>query len=164
MDLREHAFYLGAVVGNFLSLELALRCYLGRLPGAIPFDEWGKDPYSVPIGEEMAENAFTNYDSLGTLFDKYNASVHAQGFPRIDRTLVEIRDALAHGRVSSQSENGTLRLMKFSRPHNGRVTVTFNGVMSEEWFIEQKRRSLEALMTVASNPNVRITEPESGMP
>jgi hypothetical protein len=120
-----------------------------NLPNARPIGiPYGEDFYSFPIDHELPESDLTNYDSLGQLIDKYNAVVFTQESVGIDRGLVEIRDALAHGRVSAEVTSDTLRLIKFSKPKNGLVRVTFNALLSEEWFAEQKRRSVEALREV----------------
>jgi hypothetical protein len=48
-----------------------------------------------------------------------------RGVERIDGTLVEIREALAHGRVSAAVPDNNLRFLKFSTPARGRVRVNF---------------------------------------
>jgi hypothetical protein len=89
-------------MGNLLSLEFLLRVFLQSLPTARPIGiPYGTDLYSYPVGTEVPESELTSYDTLGKLIDKYNRQVKARGYEEIDRTLIEIRDALAHGRVSS---------------------------------------------------------------
>ena len=74
-----------------------------------------------------------------------------RGVERIDGALVEIRDALAHGRVSAAIPDDNLRLLKFSTPARGRVRVTFNETLSSAWFTAQKRRVIEAIQSVYQN-------------
>jgi hypothetical protein len=64
---------------------------------------------------------------------------------------VALRDALAHGRVSSAAENEQMRLVKFSRPLPPtfkEVEVTYNAVMTTEWFSEQRRLVFDAMKLV----------------
>jgi hypothetical protein len=150
MTLDEHARQLGGLVGNFQSLEFVLRAFLQGLPTARPIGiPRGTDIYSFPVGTELPENEMTSYESLDQLIYRFNSEMKKRGLPEIDRTLVEVRDALAHGRVSAASMNDNLRLLKFDRPVNGRVRVTFNEQLSESWFVTQRKRVYEAIQSVA---------------
>ena len=83
----------------------------------------------------------TNRDSLDKLIEKYNRIAHAQGKPKVDPKLVEVRDALAHERNSATMEGVPMRSIKFSaplHPDKKTVRVTFNAVLDEKWFKEQK--------------------------
>jgi hypothetical protein len=135
---------------NLLSLEFLLRMFLQKSPSARPYGiSDGTDIYSYPVGAELPENELTSYDTLGQLIDKYNTEIAKSGLPPVDKTLVEIRDALAHGRVSATEPTNELRLLKFSNPIKGRVRVTFNQTLSPDWFTAQRRRVLEAMQSVA---------------
>ena len=68
--------------------------------------------------------------------------------PKLDTTLIDLRDALAHGRVSAAEQNETLRLVKFSKPNGGLTRVTYNQLMTEDWFMEQKSRIRNAITEV----------------
>ena len=116
----------------------------------------GTDIYSFPVGAELPENELTSYDSLGLLITKYNTEMEKRGLPKIDSTLLEIRDAVAHGRISGSSKQGPLRLLKFSKPQNGRVRVTFNEELTEAWFKTQTKRIFAALETVAKHIAAKI--------
>ena len=137
---------------NFQSLEFALRAFLQTLPSARPLGiPHGIDIYTYPVGTELPESELTSYDSLGKLIDKFNAEMNARGLSGIDPRLVEIRDALAHGRVSSASIDDNLRLLKFDKPLNGKVRITFNEKMTEAWFAAQTKYVYEAILLVAKN-------------
>ncbi len=113
-----------------------LRIFLRRLPIARPIGiPRGTDIYSFPVEKDLPDNGLTSYDSLGALIKKYNKKVNKHGLEQIDEILVYVRDALAHGRVSANDINDTLRLLKFSRPKEKRVTVLFNEKMTETWFV-----------------------------
>ena len=146
MNLDEHARHLGGLIGNLQSLEFLLRIALSKLPGArargVPS---GEDFYLSPVDSLLPENDLTSYDSLGDLISKFNKEMDKQGKLKIDESLVAIRDALAHGRVSASVSDETLRLLKFDKPQDGRVRVVFNEELSEEWFMRHKSRVRDAI-------------------
>jgi hypothetical protein len=163
--LESHALHLGGLIGNFQSLEFVLRAFLHKQPNARPLGApYGTDIYLSPVGTTLAESDITSFDSLGQLIDKYNVVAASRNLPNVDRTLVDIRDALAHGRVSAPAESERLRLIKYGRPSNGRVRVEFNVEMSGAWLIEQKRRVFEAMIavhTVITSETARTIVPSS---
>jgi len=161
MDLVKHAGTLGRLVGNLQSLEFLLRLFLQKQPSARPLGMApGKDVYSYPVGSWLPENDLTSYDSLGQLIDKYNAQPHVT---QVDRSIVEVRDALAHGRVSGTDDSTQpLRLMKFSRPCAGRVRVEYNEELSPEWFSTEIRRVLDAVKGVVDSLRRLEGEAKSG--
>jgi len=151
MEQQQHPLNLGKLLVNFQSLELILRAFLFKI------EEISGSPLAKLInfnelreGEEVPENAFTNYDTLKELIEKYNnnPTILAAGL-RIDKTLVDIRDAIAHGRVSSSTPSSPCRLLKFSRPANNRTKVTFSILLTPEWYNEQLPRVQKAAITVA---------------
>jgi hypothetical protein len=85
---------------------------------------------------------------LGQLIKKFNSEMKRRGLNEIDEHLIAVRDALAHGRVSAPNPNDEIRLLKFSKPENGRVRVEFNEVMSAAWFKGQIIRVREAILAV----------------
>lgn len=141
MDLDEHARHLGGLLGNLQSLEFALRIFLTHLPGARPISApSGFDLYAAALGAYVPESDMTSYDTLSRLIAKFNKEMIRRGAPLLDASVIELRDALAHGRVSAPLPDEHLRLLKFSKPVNGVVQVTFSEVMNEEWFKNQKAR------------------------
>lgn len=151
MNLNEHALHLGGLLGNFQSLEFVLRGYLSKLPtgegSALPP---GIDIYQSPVGTELPETVFTNYDTLGILISKFNVEMQRQGKVGVETKLIELRDALAHGRVSALGTEELLRIVKFTKPHQGMVKVAFNEMMSSQWLLLQKKRVSEAIHRVAA--------------
>jgi hypothetical protein len=149
MTLDEHAKHLGGLLANFQSLEFIIRSFLQELPTARQFGiPYGEDIYSFPVGTEIPENEITSYDSLGILIKKFNTSVKQKGLTEIDTSLVEIRDALAHGRISAPEIGEQLRLIKFSKPQNGKVQITFSEAMTEDWFKFNKKRVRDSIQIV----------------
>lgn len=148
MTAEEHATRLGKLLSSFQSLEFLIRLFLqGTRPLGIPY---GIEIYSYPVGADLPLNELTNRDSLGKLFARYNAEMARRRHPQIDGTLVEIRDALAHGRVSAAAPSDNLRVLKFSKPKNNRVRVMFNEQLSSDWFNAQNQRVVDAIKQVRS--------------
>jgi len=150
MTLDEHCNRLGRLMGNLQSLEFSLRAFLQSLPSARQIGmPHGTDFYSFPVGYELPENEITSYDTLAALISRFNAEMAKRGEPALDMTIVDVRDALAHGRVSASAPDGTLRLIKFSRPDKRhRVRVVFNEEMTKAWFRDQIGRVHKAILAV----------------
>ncbi|MGA8756594.1 MAG: hypothetical protein WB611_09710 [Stellaceae bacterium] len=131
MDHNEYAASLGKIVGNFHALELCLRLFLC---------EARNEKYALPgAGATMvALSHLTNFDSLGRLIEKYNASLlPTENRYRIDPKIVRIRDALAHGRSVSATGSFPITLYKFSKAKvAGMVSVEFAEVLDEMWLNE----------------------------
>jgi hypothetical protein len=150
--LKRYAFNLGSLVSNFQGLELLLRAFLLDQVGAAPIGlPHGQDFYSAPVGSTVPVCPLTNYDSLGKLIEKFNEIADAQGKAKLDPTLVDIRDALAHGRIAALSEGKPMRLVKYSRPLEPKKTtvrVTFYAELNDKWFSDQRGRVISAIETV----------------
>ncbi len=113
LKLEAYAHNMGSLLANFQSLEFALRSFLQDQPNARPLGvPWGYDLYSMSIGSEIAESELSSYDSLGELIKKYNRYADERGLNKVDPTLVEVRDALAHGRISAPIEGVHMRLIR----------------------------------------------------
>jgi hypothetical protein len=154
MTNNEHIVHVGELVVLFQSLEFLLRIFLQELPSARPHGiPHGTDQYSFPVGTVLPESEITSYDSLGQLIDKFNLVMADKSLPQIDPKLVELRDALAHGRVSSPYPDKIMRLMKFSKPKAGMVTVTYNEIMTLEWFQSHRDKINYAVDLVHSKLN-----------
>lgn len=87
------------------------------------------------MGDQVAEDAFTNWDTMRELIAKYNSRIESVDRSLcVDDSVVELRDALAHGRAAALSPSGPMRLLKFTKPKNGQVEVTFAAQMDKTWF------------------------------
>ena len=149
-EAEKHALNLGKLAGNLQSLEFALRAFLvnTEIASGSSFPQ-STNLHDMDKGNIVPENAFTNYDTLGQLINKYNSNsrISSVGFG-IDETLVDIHDAIAHRRVSAATYSGTLKLLKFDKPKNGQVKVTFSASLTEKWFAEQIKRVYGAVLKV----------------
>jgi hypothetical protein len=162
--LEAHALHLGGLVANLQSLEILIRLYLSALPGARPYGvPRGVDLFAFPLGTLLDESDLTSYETLGDLIDRYNALATADSRPTVDRELVRLRDAVAHGRVSAAPPSDELRLIKFGPPRKGKVRIEFNQIMTTAWLIEQKQRAFRAMEIVYSNMPQGMTVPTSSM-
>jgi len=143
-----HAKSLGMLVTNFQSLETWVRIALWRAsPNRDPFTRL--DFEEMPVGTVLPGNELVDYSDLGTLLRKFNAKMRAQNKEEIDLSLVELRDAIAHGRVMATDGGFPLRLFKFSKPNkNGEVSVTFNACLTPTWF-ERRIHDLKSAIDAA---------------
>lgn len=142
MQMDEYYQLMGTLVANLQSLEFALRAFLyNKESGPKPANpEFGKNIYDFKVGDCVEETAFTNHDTLGQLIDKYNEIVKSKDSTVcVDRGIVDIRNALAHGRIASESPapEVPLKLIKYGKPQNGQVCVTHYVTLTKDWFDKQ---------------------------
>ena len=147
MENNTHAEHLGGVLGNLQSLEFSLRLCLSQLPGSPTRNMYTDDFRNAPVGTLVPESDMSNYASLGQLIKKFNDTFEPSG-STIDPALVDLRDVLAHGRVFAGPDEDHFRIVKFDKPVNGSARMSYNQVMTEQWFIDSKRRVREAIGTV----------------
>lgn len=151
MNLDNYANSIGKVIVNFHGLELSLRGYLCESKHSLKMP-----PLEVliesPIGTIFEINGFTSYDSLRVLITKFNMEMEEKGRAGIDASLVDLRDALAHGRVFKLEGEDCMRIVKFSKPDRkgANVAIEFNEVMTEQWLKKCTNRVCEAMFYVIS--------------
>ncbi len=127
---NEYIVLLGKLKSNLISLETILRFCILKKEG----DEKNFiSPFKTEIGDIIKIDAFTNYDDLGKLIDKYND--YQLENEKIDKDkIVSIRDLFAHGRAFSSTEESPLVIVKYSKPNNGFVKMTHKEVLGVKWF------------------------------
>jgi len=129
MDPQDHIKGLGMLVSYFHTLEYVLR-------GVLKNQAKGKtkkvDYSLLKIGDTVPEDPMTNYDSLGSLIDKYNKIAPKE--LQIAKGIVAVRDAIAHGRVFSDTQSLPMRLFKFDKPKKGVTSVTYAATLDQDWF------------------------------
>jgi hypothetical protein len=126
LEWKDHTHLVGCIVTNLQALETILRYFLLRLH---------KQEVQFPkVGDADAKETYlTDYLFLGPLIDQYNNALEAAEKEfEVDRQVVVIRDALAHGRLLT-SEALPYRLWKFERPKLGRVKIDFCEELTVEW-------------------------------
>jgi hypothetical protein len=143
---------MGTLVVNLQSLEFALRGFLHNWETGWANQGGPSFLENITEGQQLEENAFTNYDTLRELIDKYNSKVRPTNPDlEVDPGITCIRDALAHGRIASQSPlaNVPQRLVKYDRPKDGLVRVTDCYTLTKEWFDEKIKWAYESIKKVS---------------
>ena len=145
-DADSHVLLLGQIVGNLQSLEAFLRVYLevaegGTLEATEPF-------LRLRVGMRLPETRLTDYSALGQLVDDFNTRVPRQ--LQISRKVVEIRDAIAHGRLLSPISLRPLQLVKFDRPAGGLARVSMVAEMTDGWLTSQRKLVFNQIVKVRS--------------
>jgi len=145
--MKDSEYYelLGRLVGNFCSLEVAVRMFLHgyNREATMP------DLPDLNVGTEVAESSFTNWDSLGDLVDKFNKVVQDRDLDdKLDRCVVRVRDMIAHGRILGVTPAPPHTLYKFGRPQNGRVTVEAVEMLDESFLHQQLGRVFQQVRIV----------------
>jgi hypothetical protein len=141
--LDDYALKLGSFWINFNSLELMLRLYLTKKNSE---PEIGLE---LEAGDSCPATHLTNYDTFEVLARKYNAIVDANH--RLDvSTIVKLRDAIAHGRVTTKTEV-PMTVVKYSKPNKttGAVTVEFKEILSAELLDQCKSDMFQMVHLVA---------------
>jgi len=154
----KYALGLGWLIANLLSLEYMLRIYL--VDEELGDDLGEKFPqykrlHELQVGEKVPKNAFTEWDDLSDLIREYNKHVARE--LAIDFSIVDLRHALVHGRVSSPTLEGSLSLLKFSRPDKGdtQVSVECKYSLTSDWISEQKNKVAgEMKKVVRAKPHI----------
>jgi len=156
VDYTERTALLGGVVGNFQALEFLLRLFLGG----------ENEMFRLPLkrakeGDTLPECQFTDWSSLGQLIGKANVRFLRLGLPqRLDTSLSNVRDALAHGRVFSPENEPDALLFKFSHPKRGRVTVEARYTLDDKTLTDFRGRTSDAIEMVAAGAGGRPWQPD----
>jgi hypothetical protein len=137
MTSSEYAESLGKVFSNLQTLETWTRFAILR------YSERSTPPVDLKaqtVGSVVPISALTNYATLSALLRQFNELQRRLGREQIeDDEIVSLRDALAHGRIVAEYDAPfPVRLVKFSRENasTGSVTVTYNDVLDESWFVD----------------------------
>ena len=140
---ERHTRSVGALVVNLQSLEFFLRVLLSRIydsddNGLMP--GMPQDLNGLQVGQTVPLNHMTNYGTLEELLIEYNDYVGGKDASLIiDGRVVDLRDALAHGRVFMGESYSRYQLLKFDKPRRQQVRVVFSRAMDEQWFRSQSR-------------------------
>ena len=148
--VMQHAKMLGQLITNLHSLELFIRVFLHHKNPAPPFELpiCSDNTKDIHAGSNIPVNHLTNYDSLGSLIDQYNIEMNEHERDKLDRSIVTLRDAIAHGRVFTYSPDVPPSLVKFSKPNKNTVRVEFCEVMTPDWLHAQNVKVVSAINTI----------------
>lgn len=148
--VHQYFWSVGRVIAHLHSLEFALRAYLYGKKDAPHADlAAGQTLDSLRVGDTLPENAMTDYSSLDKLIKRYNRLVE-KGHPELelDPSLVELRDAFAHGRSSTVDFTKPNFLLKFDPPAGGKIKVCFAESLTFDWLNTQAERVAAELTKV----------------
>ena len=151
--INDYEQLLGSVIANLHSLEFMLRLYLYKKRSS-PHASFrrGQNFTGLLEGATLPINALTDYQTLGDLIKGYNTLVKRRHSDlEIEQGIVNLRDALAHGRVFVPKSGLPLQLLKFSKPHNDKVVVTFSATLSSEWLTAQNVYIQKAIVQVRAS-------------
>jgi hypothetical protein len=143
---------MGTLIVNLQSLEFALRGFLYNCEIGWANKSGADFLGNIEEGQQLEENAFTNYDTLAKLIEKYNSSIRSRDPSlEVDSNIVRIRDALAHGRIASDSPDPSEpnKLVKYDRPKDGYVRVTDCCTLTKEWFDQNIHLVCEDIRRIA---------------
>jgi hypothetical protein len=130
LDWKDHTHQVGCIVTNLQALETVLRRYLMAVHG--------QQMQFPNVGDlETDETYLTNFLSLEALVRKFNDSLtEVERKFAVDRAVVDLRDAFAHGRLLTENEFPA-RLWKFGLARDARVPVEFCAELTVEWLKEK---------------------------
>ena len=153
---ERHIWGVGSIWVRLQSLEFLLRTFLFTIDDASKHSGYHK----LRTGQEVPENPFTDYASLGDLIKKYNKIIASEDPDlQVCTSVVELRDAMAHGRIAGHTEHGPMHLLRFDKPNKDqKVKVLFATEMSDAWFWENIRlvvQQIKKVVTAAKRMNMR---------
>jgi len=146
-----HASNLGRLVGNLQMIEMGARIAIAKR------DAWQakREMVSLPQvkrGDLVEISPLTDTNDLRNTLERYNKFAPLECRVSVD-LIVELRDALAHGRVfghGPQNSLSSLRLVKFDTDkRDNKVEVKMVVEMTDSWFKENIEFSMNALLRVA---------------
>lgn len=149
-------------MGNLQTLEMVIRLALAQREGSPARNTYGDDFRNQPVGTRIPLSDLSNFHSLNRLIEAFNREFPSLG--PLDKDLIRLRDALAHGRVFNGPTEQAFRIVKFSKPSNSmEVEIEYSAVMDEGWFIENKAWTASAVATVAKALNTSPPRPKLNM-
>ena len=132
VELRpeEHLRLVGTIILNLQGLELTLRLFLLKVHRQVI--DWPK-----PTDTFVAKNYVTNYMSLGPVIDEFNRALTEAEKTKftVDKSVVAVRDAIAHGRLVTPKESFPAILWKFDRPKDDKVPAS-STTLTKAWLVK----------------------------
>jgi hypothetical protein len=112
----------------------------------------------LKAGDMVELNVFTNGDDLRQTLEKYNKRAALDCRIGIE-PIINLRDALAHGRAFGFGSAKPLRLLKFSRKTKSeKVLIELALDMTDEWFLTNIKILEQALGKVAKALDYEVRE------
>ena len=121
---------IGAIIMNLQALETVIRFFFFRKNGE-------QHPFPKPGGERyVPSTSLTKYCQLRKWVRKFNSGLKQEELTKysISEDIVEIRDAIAHGRLLAPDPPSLpYTLWKFGEAVDGQVEVKMSKVLTAEW-------------------------------
>jgi hypothetical protein len=94
MTVQQFNAHVGGIVMNLQAVETGLRFFFFRKNGET-------NPFPKPGSKEAPSSSLTAHRELGKWIKRFNSNLTKDELPkfRISDDVVEIRDAIAHGRL-----------------------------------------------------------------
>jgi hypothetical protein len=132
---------IGAIVMNLQALESVIRFFFFR-------KNEEKNPFPKPKkGEVVPTSSLVTHKQLRKWIRKYNSCLSKEEVTKysISENIVEVRDALAHGRLlAPDPPELPYTLWNFGEPSNGQVEVRYCEVLTAEWLEKTKMAIYDA--------------------
>ena len=132
---------IGAVVMNLQALKSAIRYFFFR-------KNEEKNPFpKAKKGEIVPSSSLVTHQQLRKWIRIYNSCLSSEEVTKyfISEDILEVRDALAHGRlVTPDPPELPYTLWNFGEPSNGQVEVRYCEVLTAEWLEQTKMAIYDA--------------------
>jgi hypothetical protein len=126
LKAEEHTQGVGAIVTNLAALETVLRYFLLR-------QKKQEAHFPKPGDREVKRSYLTRSIALQNLIRNYNSVLDAdESKYAIDKDMVRIRNAFAHGRLLTTGEIPA-RLYNFIGSKKGHMEIEFNEELTAAW-------------------------------
>jgi hypothetical protein len=127
LDSEKHLRLTGGLIMNLQAVETLVRYFLVLREGQ-PVD------FPKPGDTHAIDTYATTFASLGYLVDTYNDGLTPEEKSNytVDRQIVHIRDAFAHGRLVTV-DAFPVTLWKFGRAKDGKAPIEFSETLTEKW-------------------------------
>src|SRR5436190_21779555 len=141
---KKHPLLLGKLSGNLLTIEISARICIELRMGKTMEDIQNR-LFGFQEGQMVDITPLSDPEGMTWTLDEYNKCVE-QKEPELmvaRKEIVDLRDALAHGKAFGVAVNGVLhhhRLIKLGRRADKKATqvpVTLRVEMTEQWFNEK---------------------------
>ena len=126
MDIKEHSQGVGNIITNLAALETVLRYFMLRVK---------QQELHFPLpGDRTARTTYlTRSIALQNLIQNYNGVLEeAESKYRVDKEVVRIRNAFAHGRLLTYTVIPA-RLWNFIGSKKGHMEIEFSEELTAEW-------------------------------
>lgn len=155
-----HSRYLGSLWTALNSLETALRLALCQIEETPNLMGRVNAIFEAEVGQVVGDDKFTRQLQLHELIKMFNEHAELHGIQCVEPEIGEVRHALAHGRVTSVSEDHDIRLVNFKRQKGGALFVCYSATLTPAWFKKQRKRILEAIECVHASCKTLPSPPQ----